>query len=207
MCHFAGFETKQRMASDSSPCTQGCCQGTIEGRGYTLSCVLAYRHEHKRPENGLYRSVGADFWFHIYLRLATWSIRPVRVWPEYDLGSPPPSSWGFVRFCIFLLNRSAAADFGHKKRAGHLGGRQITATTAVGLGRSQRAAALGVAVGFLSTRPASFLFASAWHPLRLKEGWFVSIPARSWASRCWMRVAAFGLTSSAWCAPWQHVQQ
>jgi hypothetical protein len=81
MCHFAGFETKQIMASDSSPCTQGCCQGTIEGRGYTLSCVLAYRHEHKRPENGLYRSVGADFWFHIYLRLATWSNSPVKVWP------------------------------------------------------------------------------------------------------------------------------
>jgi len=94
MCHFAGFETKQRMASDSSPCTQGCCQGTIEGRGYTLSCVLAYRHEHKRPENGLYRSVGADFWFHIYLRLATWSNRPIKRWPVVwnRSISPVPSS-------------------------------------------------------------------------------------------------------------------
>ena len=92
MCHFAGFETKQIMASDSSPCTQGCCQGTIEGRGYTLACVLAYRHEHKRPENGLCRSVGADFWFHIYLRLATRRDRPIRVLPvdkSFGSGTPP----------------------------------------------------------------------------------------------------------------------
>jgi len=46
------------------------------------------------------------------------------------------------------------------------------ATTAVGLGRSQRAGALNVAVGFISTFPASLLFASAWRPLRLKEGCF-----------------------------------
>jgi hypothetical protein len=52
-------------------------------------------------------------------------------------------------------------DFGHKKRAGHLGGRQMTATTAVGLGRSQRAAAFCVAVDFLSTRPTSVLFGMA----------------------------------------------
>ena len=55
----------------------------------------------------------------------------------------------------------SCVDFGHRKRAGNLGGRQITAPTAVGLGHSQRAVALCVAVGFLSTRPTSVLFASA----------------------------------------------